>query len=116
LGAAEYTLEPEETAASCCFCGSTTGPFTRVDGPFHGRHVRRLPGHPRPRGQPYLTTTRAGPRGLRGLNLLPTWTLEQKVPTGMPSTHSSGLASQVIAVCPPSSLQGTSLDRCALVS
>jgi hypothetical protein len=80
LGVAEYMLEPEETtAASCCFCGSTTGPFTQVDGPVHGRQVRRLPGHPRPRGQPYLTTTRAG---LRGLNLLPTWTLEQKVPTG----------------------------------
>ena len=104
LGVAEYRLEPEETtAASCCFCGSTTRPFMQVDGPIHGRHVRCLPGHPRPRGQLYLTLTRAG---LRGLNLLPTWTLEQKVPTGMRSAHSSGLASQVIAVCPLSSPSG----------
>jgi hypothetical protein len=54
LGVAEYTLEPEETtAASCCFCGSTTGPFTQVDaaaGPALPHHDPRRAARSEPAG------------------------------------------------------------------
>jgi hypothetical protein len=63
-------------ADRCGFCGSAEGPFTRVEGLFTvpmcmGCLARRARG----RG-PYPDVTEAELRG--GLDLLPTWELQQK--------------------------------------
>ncbi len=62
---------------ACAFCGSTNGPFTRVEGLFD---VLMCPGCQRDRGHrpgPYPAMTPAQMRA--SLDLLPTWVLEQKV-------------------------------------
>jgi hypothetical protein len=63
-------------AARCSFCGSTTGPFSEVEGLFAVlmcADCQAARGHG---AGPYPTVTRAELRA--GLDLLPTWTLEQK--------------------------------------
>jgi hypothetical protein len=63
-------------AARCSFCGSTTGPFSSVEGVFA---VLMCLDCLATRGHgtgPYPTMTRAEMRA--GLDLLPTWVLEQK--------------------------------------
>jgi hypothetical protein len=57
----------------CAFCGGADGPFTRVEGVFT---VLMCLGRPRPRHRPYPVMTGAQMRA--GLDLLPTWALEQK--------------------------------------
>jgi hypothetical protein len=64
-------------AARCSFCGSTTGPFSRVEGVFA---VLMCLDCLATRGHgtgPYPAMTRAEMRA--SLDLLPTWTLETKV-------------------------------------
>ena len=63
-------------AARCSFCGSAARPFSKVEGAVHGADVCRLSGRPRLRQRPYPVMTRAEMRA--GLELLPTWALEQK--------------------------------------
>jgi hypothetical protein len=63
-------------ADHCSFCGSTAGPFSRVEGLFT---VLMCADCQAARGQgsgPYPVMTRAQMRA--GLDLLPTWALEQK--------------------------------------
>jgi hypothetical protein len=63
-------------AASCSFCGSTTGPLSRVEGVFA---VQICVDCLATRGHgtgPYPAMTRAEMRA--GLDLLPTWVLESK--------------------------------------
>jgi hypothetical protein len=63
-------------AARCSFCGSTTGPFSRVEGVFAMLicvDCLAARGHG---AGPYPAMTRAEIRA--GLDLLPTWTLQQK--------------------------------------
>jgi hypothetical protein len=63
-------------AARCSFCGSTTGPFTTVEGVFTVlmcADCQAARGHG---SGPYPTMTRTELRA--GLDLLPTWVLEQK--------------------------------------
>jgi hypothetical protein len=60
----------------CSFCSSTTGPFSRVEGLFT---VLMCADRQAARGRgsgPYPVMTRAEMRA--GLDLLPTWALEQK--------------------------------------
>jgi hypothetical protein len=63
-------------ADRCSFCGSTAGPFSRVEGlftvPMCG-DCQAARGHG---SGPYPVVTRAEMRA--GLDLLPTWALEQK--------------------------------------
>jgi hypothetical protein len=62
---------------ACGFCGSATGPFTRVEGLFE---VLMCPGCLRDRGRsagPYPAMSDEEHRA--ALDLLPTWVLEQKV-------------------------------------
>jgi len=63
-------------AARCSFCGSTSGPFGEVQGVFAVlmcAECQATRGHG---AGPYPTMTRAELRA--GLDLLPTWVLEQK--------------------------------------
>ena len=63
-------------ADRCSFCGSTAGPFSRVEGLFT---VLMCSDCQAARGHgtgPYPVMTRAQMRA--GLDLLPTWALEQK--------------------------------------
>jgi hypothetical protein len=63
-------------AARCSFCGATSGPFTKVEGLFT---VLMCADCQAARGYgsgPYPVMTRAEMRA--GLNLMPTWALEQK--------------------------------------
>ncbi len=63
-------------ADRCSFCGSTTGPFSNVEGLFT---VRMCADCQAARGHgtgPYPVMTRAQMRA--GLDLMPTWALEQK--------------------------------------
>jgi hypothetical protein len=60
----------------CSFCGGTAGPFTKVEGLFTVlmcADCQALRGHG---SGPYPVMTRAELRA--GLDLLPTWALEQK--------------------------------------
>jgi hypothetical protein len=66
----------ETTAERCSFCGSTAGPFTKVGGLFTVlmcADCQAARGHG---SGPYPVMTRAEMRA--GLDLLPTWALEQK--------------------------------------
>jgi hypothetical protein len=63
-------------AARCSFCGATSGPFTKVEGLFTVlmcADCQAARGHG---SGPYPVMTRAEMRA--GLNLMPTWALEQK--------------------------------------
>jgi hypothetical protein len=63
-------------AARCSFCGSTAGPFSEVEGLFTVlmcADCQAARGHG---SGPYPVMTRAEMRA--GLNLMPTWALEQK--------------------------------------
>ena len=63
-------------ANRCSFCGSTAGPFSKVGGLFTVlmcADCQAARGHGR---GPYPVMTRAEMRA--GLDLLPTWALEQK--------------------------------------
>jgi hypothetical protein len=63
-------------AERCSFCGSTAGPFSKVEGLFT---VLMCPDCQAVRGHgsgPYPVMTRAEMRA--GLDLMPTWALEQK--------------------------------------
>jgi hypothetical protein len=63
-------------ADRCSFCGSTAGPFSRVEGLFTVlmcADCQAARGHG---SGPYPVMTRAQMRA--GLDLLPTWALEQK--------------------------------------
>ena len=63
-------------AARCSFCGATSGPFSKVEGLFT---VLMCADCQAARGYgsgPYPVMTRAEMRA--GLNLLPTWALQQK--------------------------------------
>jgi hypothetical protein len=63
-------------ADHCSFCGSTAGPFSNVEGLFTVlmcADCQAARGHG---AGPYPVMTRAGMRA--GLDLLPTWALEQK--------------------------------------
>jgi hypothetical protein len=63
-------------AERCSFCGFTAGPFSKVEGLFT---VLMCPDCQATRGRgsgPYPVMTRAQMRA--GLDLLPTWALEQK--------------------------------------
>jgi hypothetical protein len=63
-------------AARCSFCGSTSGPFKKIEGLFTVlmcADCQAVRGHGT---GPYPTMTRAQMRA--GLDLLPTWALEQK--------------------------------------
>jgi hypothetical protein len=64
------------TAEHCAFCGGTDGPFTRIEGLFTVLMCPAcLAARARGRG-PYPDLTDEELRA--GLNLLPTWALEQK--------------------------------------
>ena len=63
-------------ATRCSFCGSTSGPFSKVEGLFTvlmGADCQAARGHG---SGPYPVMTRAELRA--GLGLLPTWMLEHK--------------------------------------
>jgi hypothetical protein len=63
-------------ADRCSFCGSTAGPFSKVEGLFTVlmcADCQAIRGHG---SAPYPVMTRAEMRA--GLDLLPTWALEQK--------------------------------------
>jgi hypothetical protein len=63
-------------AARCSFCGATSGPFTKVEGLFTVlmcADCQAARGHG---SGPYSVMTRSEMRA--GLDLLPTWALEQK--------------------------------------
>ena len=63
-------------AARCSFCGATSGPFSKVEGLFTVlmcADCQAARGHG---SGPYPVMTRAEMRA--GLDLLPTWALEQK--------------------------------------
>jgi hypothetical protein len=63
-------------ADRCSFCGSTAGPFSKVEGLFTVlmcADCQAARGHG---SRPYPVMTRAQMRA--GLDLLPTWALEQK--------------------------------------
>jgi hypothetical protein len=63
-------------AGRCSFCGSTTGPFSTVEGRFSVlmcADCQAVRGHG---AAPYPVMTRAQMRA--SLDLLPTWVLEQK--------------------------------------
>ena len=63
-------------AAHCSFCGTTSGPFSKVEGLFAVlmcADCQAARGHG---SGPYPVMTRAQMRA--GLDLLPTWALEQK--------------------------------------
>ena len=63
-------------ATRCSFCGSTNGPFSKVEGLFTVlmcADCQAARGHG---SGPYPVMTRAEMRA--GLDLLPTWVLEQK--------------------------------------
>ena len=65
-----------QTEGRCSFCGSTLGPFSRVEGLFTVlmcADCQAARGHG---SGPYPVMTRAEMRA--GLDLLPTWALEQK--------------------------------------
>ena len=67
-------------AARCSFCGSTTGPFSQIEGLFT---VLMCADCQATRGHgtgPYHVMTRTQMRA--GLDLLPTWVLEQKPGAG----------------------------------
>jgi hypothetical protein len=62
--------------ARCSFCGSTSGPFSKVEDLFtvlRCADCQAARGHG---GRPYPVMTRAEMRA--GLELLPTWVLQQK--------------------------------------
>ena len=64
-------------ADRCSFCGSTAGPFSKVEGLFTAlvcADCQAARGHG---SGPYPVMTRAEMRA--GLGLMPTWALEQKV-------------------------------------
>jgi hypothetical protein len=63
-------------AARCSFCGSTTGPFSRVEGVFAVLMCVDCLAARRHGAGPYPAMTRAEMRA--GLALLPTWVLETK--------------------------------------
>jgi len=66
-------------AGHCSFCGSTAGPFSTVEGLFTVlmcADCQAARGHG---SGPYPVMTRAEMRA--GLDLLPTWALEQKAAT-----------------------------------
>jgi hypothetical protein len=66
-------------ATRCSFCGSTSGPFSKVEGLFRVlmcADCQAARGHG---SGPYPVMTRAELRA--GLELLPSWVLEQKAAT-----------------------------------
>ena len=73
-------------AARCAFCGTTSGPFSKVEGLFTVlmcADCQAARGHG---SGPYPVMTRAQMRA--GLDLLPTWALEQKRPPTATSSRS----------------------------
>lgn len=63
-------------ASRCSFCGSTAGPFAEVQGLFTTYMCANCQAARGYGTGPYPTMTRAQMRA--GLELLPTWVLEQK--------------------------------------
>jgi hypothetical protein len=63
-------------AARCSFCGATSGPFTKVEGLFTVLMCADCQAARDHGSGPYPVMTRAEMRA--GLNLMPTWALEQK--------------------------------------
>ena len=72
-------------ADRCSFCGSTAGPLNRVGGLFTVLRVPTAMAAPWPRQQPVSAMTAHS--CMPGLDLLPTWVLEQN---GPPSLHQVG--------------------------
>jgi hypothetical protein len=72
----EPTTSACEDFAHCSFCGSTTGPFNKVGGLFTVLMCADCQAARGRGGGPYPVMTRAEMRA--GLDLLPTWALEQK--------------------------------------
>lgn len=63
-------------AAGCSFCGSIAGPYSKIEGLFTVLMCADCQAARRHGSGPYPVTTRAQARA--GLDLLPTWALEQK--------------------------------------
>ena len=78
-----------EGEGRCSFCGSTMGPFSRVEGLFTVlmcADCQATRGHG---AGPYPVMTRAEMRA--GLELLPTWALEQKAAFSVPACERTDL-------------------------
>jgi hypothetical protein len=77
-------------ADRCSFCGSTVGPFSKVEGFFTVLMCADCQAIRGRGGGPYPVMTRAEMRA--GLDLLPTWALEQKGPPIARSSQSCASA------------------------